>query len=122
MSGEEVLVIARDRVPDGGDWYGLRADGMDAFLATVAEHGRFAPRVAMEVDPAWKQVIPYPVLRDGDAWYLMRRTKAGSDARWSTAAFSLASRIRAGERAPVGRSPPVPLSPAGPRSWPGRSR
>jgi predicted NUDIX family phosphoesterase len=35
----------------------------------------------MEEDPAWKQVIPYPVLRDGDAWYLMRRTRAGSDAR-----------------------------------------
>ena len=35
----------------------------------------------MEADPAWKQVIPYPVLRDGEAWYLMRRTKAGGDAR-----------------------------------------
>ncbi|HLO34741.1 MAG TPA: NUDIX domain-containing protein, partial [Candidatus Deferrimicrobium sp.] len=36
---------------------------------------------AMEADPTWKQVIPYPVLRDGDAWYLMRRTRAGGDAR-----------------------------------------
>jgi predicted NUDIX family phosphoesterase len=35
----------------------------------------------MEADPAWKQVIPYPVLRDDEAWYLMRRTKAGGDAR-----------------------------------------
>ena len=35
----------------------------------------------MESDPSWKQVIPYPVLRDGDAWFLMRRTKAGGDAR-----------------------------------------
>jgi predicted NUDIX family phosphoesterase len=35
----------------------------------------------MEADPAWKQVIPYPVLRDGGAWYLMRRTNAGSDVR-----------------------------------------
>jgi predicted NUDIX family phosphoesterase len=26
-------------------------------------------------------VIPYPVLRDGEAWFLMRRTKAGGDAR-----------------------------------------
>src|SRR5262249_26050356 len=30
---------------------------------------------------SWKQVIPYPVLRDGPAWFLMRRTKAGGDPR-----------------------------------------
>ncbi len=81
MSGESVLVIARERVPEAAAWYGLRTDDMDAFLAVVAEHGRFAPRVAMEVDPAWKQVIPYLVLRDGDRYFLMQRTRAGGDAR-----------------------------------------
>ena len=35
----------------------------------------------MEDDPAWKQVIPYPILRDGSRWFLMRRTRAGGDAR-----------------------------------------
>ena len=35
----------------------------------------------MEPDEAWKQVIPYPVLRDGSRWFLMRRTRAGGDAR-----------------------------------------
>jgi predicted NUDIX family phosphoesterase len=35
----------------------------------------------MEADESWKQVIPYPVLRDGTSWFLMRRTKAGGDAR-----------------------------------------
>src|SRR4051794_41901099 len=35
----------------------------------------------MEQDPTWKQVIPYPVLRDGDRWFLMRRTRSGGDAR-----------------------------------------
>jgi len=35
----------------------------------------------MERDPSWKQVIPYPVLRDGHDWFLMRRTKAGGDPR-----------------------------------------
>ena len=81
MNGEEVLVIARERVPDAAHWYGLRSEGMDAFLADVAIHARFAPRAAMEVDPAWKQLIPYLVLRDGDRYFLMRRTRAGADAR-----------------------------------------
>src|SRR5215210_1985485 len=35
----------------------------------------------MEIDRTWKQVIPYLVLRDGERYFLMRRTKAGGDAR-----------------------------------------
>jgi predicted NUDIX family phosphoesterase len=35
----------------------------------------------MEADETRKQVIPYPVLRDGEDWFLMRRTKAGGDPR-----------------------------------------
>jgi predicted NUDIX family phosphoesterase len=81
MTEEQVMVIARDRVPDGAAWYGLRSDGMGAFLDGLTTHARFAPRAAMEVDPAWKQLIPYLVLLDGDRVFLMRRTRAGGDAR-----------------------------------------
>jgi predicted NUDIX family phosphoesterase len=35
----------------------------------------------MEADPRFKQIIPYLVLRDGDRYFLMRRTRAGGDAR-----------------------------------------
>ena len=35
----------------------------------------------MERDPSHKQVIPYLVLRDGHRYFLMRRTRAGGDAR-----------------------------------------
>jgi predicted NUDIX family phosphoesterase len=35
----------------------------------------------MERDPSFKQVIPYLVLRDGERWFLMRRTRAGGDER-----------------------------------------
>ena len=35
----------------------------------------------MEVDPSFKQVIPYLVLRDAERYFLMRRTRAGVDAR-----------------------------------------
>lgn len=81
MTAEQVLVIARALVPDAGDWHGLRTAGMDAFLDEVDRHARYAPRAEMESDPAWKQLIPYLVLRDGDRYFLMRRTKAGADAR-----------------------------------------
>lgn len=83
MSGgdELVLVVARDLVPDRGDWHGLRADAVTGFLEVVAGHGRYARRDEMERDPSNKQVIPYLVLRDGERYFLMRRTRAGGDAR-----------------------------------------
>ncbi len=81
MTAERVLVVPRDAVPDGAAWYGLRTDGLHAFLATVGTVGRFEPRAAMEEDPSFKQVIPDLVLRDGADYFLMRRTRAGGDAR-----------------------------------------
>ena len=78
---ERVLVVPRDVVPDRASWYGLRTDGIDAFLATVAGHGVYRPRDAMEADPSYKQIIPYLVLRDADRYFLMRLTRAGGDAR-----------------------------------------
>ena len=81
MDIERVLVVPREVVPERASWYGLRADGIDDFLAVVEEHGRYEPRASMEVDPSFKQLIPYLVLRDGEQYFLMRRTKAGGDAR-----------------------------------------
>ncbi len=81
MSDEQVLVVPRARCPDGAGWLGLRTEGLTAFLDVVARHGRYAPRDAMEQDPTHKQIIPYLVLRDGDRYFLMRRTRAGADRR-----------------------------------------
>lgn len=78
---EQVLVVSRHLLMPAGGWLGVRRDGMDAALDVVARHGVFLPRAAAEQDPSHKQVIPYLVLRDGDAWFLMRRTRAGGDER-----------------------------------------
>lgn len=66
---------------EGAPWHGIRAVTEADVASLVRRRGAFLPRSEMEMDPAWKQVIPYPVLRDGPAWFLMRRTKAGADAR-----------------------------------------
>ena len=81
MSDEHVFVVPRSAVIDGAGWYGLRTDGLDAFVAALERDGRYEPRALMEVDPAFKQVIPYLVLRDGERYFLMQRTAAGGDAR-----------------------------------------
>jgi predicted NUDIX family phosphoesterase len=81
VTGEQVLVVPRALVPDRAGWYGLRTEGLPAFLDVIAEHGRYASREHMERDPSFKQIIPYLVLRDGGRYFLMRRTRAGGDAR-----------------------------------------
>jgi predicted NUDIX family phosphoesterase len=78
---EQVLVVPRDVLPDRAGWYGLRTAGLDGFADLVAREGTFRPRPAMEVDPSFKQVIPYLVLRDGQRFFLMLRTRGGGDAR-----------------------------------------
>jgi predicted NUDIX family phosphoesterase len=64
-------------------WHGLRTEpvAIDALIAAVATAATFEERHGMEDDPRFKQVIPYLVLRDGPRWFLMRRTRAGADAR-----------------------------------------
>jgi predicted NUDIX family phosphoesterase len=62
-------------------WHGLRTEGLPDLEALMEREGRFAPRDEMERDRTHKQVIPYLVLRDGDRYFLMRRTRAGADER-----------------------------------------
>jgi predicted NUDIX family phosphoesterase len=78
---ERVLVVPRSTVLTDEGWLGLRPERPGPVLEAIERHGRFEPRAQMEVDPSFKQVIPYLVLRDGPRVFLMRRTRAGGDAR-----------------------------------------
>ncbi|MFL5650898.1 MAG: NUDIX domain-containing protein, partial [Chloroflexota bacterium] len=85
VTDELVLVIPTDRVVaelgGGRGWLGVRETPPEALPAVIRAAGRFLPRSHAERDESWKQVIPYPVLRDRDQWFLMRRTTSGGDAR-----------------------------------------
>lgn len=78
---ESVLAIPRASLPGGLAWRGVRRRGVRPFLAAIATAAVFRPRSTLESDPSWKQVVPYLVLRDGPRVFLMRRTRAGADAR-----------------------------------------
>jgi len=58
-----------------------RIDAVKAILDTIDDAGRFEPRATVEGDPRFKQVIPYLVVRDGPHYFLMQRSRAGTDAR-----------------------------------------
>lgn len=81
---ERVLVLARNAIPGGTDFHGIRAvggDGLTELRAAVAAHGMYLDRSIAEMDPTHKQLIPYVVVRDGSRVFLMHRTDAGGDAR-----------------------------------------
>ena len=74
---EQVLVVPRASIVPGDGWLGVRRDGIEAALEAVRRDGFFMRRGDAEEDPTHKQVIPYLVLRDGERWFLMRRTQGG---------------------------------------------
>jgi predicted NUDIX family phosphoesterase len=78
---EMVYAVPREvLMPDGG-WRGVRTVDPTQILETMERHGSFYPRPEAEVDASIKQIIPYLVLRDGERIFLMKRTRAGGDAR-----------------------------------------
>jgi predicted NUDIX family phosphoesterase len=85
LTEEQVLVVPTADVlaelGGGSAWLGIRSAGETDLADLIRRRGAFRPRSQMEADESWKQVIPYPVLRDGSSWFLMRRTRAGGDAR-----------------------------------------
>jgi predicted NUDIX family phosphoesterase len=81
---EQVLVLPRAAVPGGCDFTGIRQAShglLDELRATVTSHGRYLDRPVAEESPNWKQLIPYVVVRDREATFLMERTTAGGDPR-----------------------------------------
>jgi predicted NUDIX family phosphoesterase len=79
--GEDVLVVPRDRLFPSGAFHGFSAEGIARYLAAIAEHAFFVPRVGVENDPRLKQIIPYVVLWNGDRIFLVKRTRGGSEER-----------------------------------------
>lgn len=87
----EVLVVDRAAF-FGGDWpqgfQPIAADAADQFLRRATRMARFEPRPLAEATPAWKQWIPYCVLRCEAAEpggepgvFLVQRTRGQGEAR-----------------------------------------
>ena len=77
---ELVYGVPRDVLMGDTTWRGVRTANVDAILARL-DRGAFYPRSAAEADTTIKQLIPYLILRDADRIFLMKRTRAGGDAR-----------------------------------------
>ena len=79
---EQVLVIPRSRLEAAGIFHGFRAYD-ETYRAALLAPGElsFRPRRAMETDPAFKQLIPYVILRHGSKIFEYVRGSSGGEAR-----------------------------------------
>jgi predicted NUDIX family phosphoesterase len=79
---ELVYAVRRQALMAGlPGWRGVWTGDPTAVFRRIEDEGDYFPRPATEVDRSLKQIIPYLVLRDGQRIFLMKRTRAGGDAR-----------------------------------------
>ena len=79
--GELVYAVPRELLMEDPGWRGVRSGDPSAAFEVIERRGSFYPRATAEADTGIKQIIPYLVLREGASIFLMKRTRAGGDAR-----------------------------------------
>ncbi len=57
------------------------ARGSSDYVTQIDRHASFRPREQVEVDPSFKQIIPYLIVRYTDRLFLFQRSAAGNEAR-----------------------------------------
>ncbi|HEY6213491.1 MAG TPA: hypothetical protein VIW45_14465 [Vicinamibacterales bacterium] len=78
---EQVMVVAREDLAAYLVERGLVREQLDEILDVINERHFFLDRPAAEVSPQYKQIIPYVIIRHGEAWYLLQRTPKQTEAR-----------------------------------------
>ncbi len=82
MRDEMVLCFPRTLLDEIGSFDGIRTD-VSAYVPRILEAGstRFIARAAAEDDPSQKQIIPYVLIRKGDAYLHYVRGKGSGEKR-----------------------------------------
>jgi predicted NUDIX family phosphoesterase len=82
MTDELVLTFPRRLLDEIGAFQGLRTD-IEAYVPRIleAQNTRYAPRSLAEDDPSLKQIIPYVLVRRGNALLHYVRGKGSGEKR-----------------------------------------
>ncbi|MBX9679903.1 MAG: phosphoesterase [Gemmataceae bacterium] len=101
MAEEQVLVVPTALLHEIGLFQGLERN-VDRYLPRLLDPHvlDFRPRSAMELDPTFKQIIPYVVLRHGDRIFHYRRGKGAGEKRLhALRSLGIGGHINPGDRA-----------------------
>lgn len=78
---EQILVVKRSLLLGNQTLHGFKEDSLDSMLTLIQKHQEFLPRSQMELDPTYKQIIPYLIFRHADQYFLMQRRADSSEQR-----------------------------------------
>ncbi len=79
---ELILVVKREDVfAAHAAWYGMQQEPLDDIVRAIKTKRAFLPRSVMELDPAYKQIIPYLIFKYQDQYFLMQRQAKASEQR-----------------------------------------
>jgi len=79
---EQILVVKRsDFFAHEQSWHGIKAVDCDAYLKLIQEKKIFIPRNQAELEPTYKQIIPYLVFTHNQKYFLMQRAAGASEQR-----------------------------------------
>jgi predicted NUDIX family phosphoesterase len=78
---EQVMVVEREAVAPHLVECGLILEHADEILDAVVDRYFFVDRPTAEQSPQFKQIIPYVVIRNGDAFFLLQRTRKQTESR-----------------------------------------
>lgn len=80
---ELILVVKREDIftTTHAAWYGMQQEPLDDILHAIKTKRSFLPRSVMELDPTYKQIIPYLIFKHQDRYFLMQRQAKASEQR-----------------------------------------
>jgi len=83
FNGEEVLVIAREYIEEiiNRFKFGLITSQNEILNNAINKHSFMLPREKAENDPAYKQIIPYAVIKFNDELFMLKRSKEQAEER-----------------------------------------
>jgi predicted NUDIX family phosphoesterase len=62
-------------------WHGLKEVDFEHYLHIINHKKEFHPRLIMETDPTYKQIIPYLIFEHNNNYFLMQRQSTASETR-----------------------------------------
>jgi len=92
---EQILVVKREHLFQGDAWHGIKQTDFAPYLELINTHKEFHWRSAMEIDPVYKQIIPYLIFNYQDQYFLMqRRADASATALQNKFSLGIGGHIR----------------------------
>ncbi len=78
---EKILVVPREKILKDGSFWGIKPVNFDYYEKVISKYKKFIWRSEAEINPQFKQIIPYLIFNYEDKFFLMKRRKNASEVR-----------------------------------------